>query len=793
MRPPGIVLAIITIAYFYVLNTSIKTAEASLPPIGAFFNPFSGFWQNAEPQALPAKTKVAADMQGATSVVYDHRLVPHIFAEKELDLAYVQGYLHAENRLWQMDMTARQASGRLTEVFGERLLPLDQRNRNVGMAWSAERHAASWKSCDGYPLLEAYVAGANAYIETLTDRTKPLEYKLFNYDPEPWSAYKTALVMMSMNQVLCSRNEDIQASNTREAIGAEDFDYLFPHWNPKQSPIIPESVEWDFEGASFEPMVPTISRQESSYENTQTEHVGSNNWAVSGKRTRSGLPILCNDPHLQLTLPSIWYEMHLVGPYENVYGVSLPGVPQVIIGFNHTIAWGQTNVGIDVSDFYRVEWTDEAKTKYRLDGEEMSVELREETYIVKGAGQVKDTVKYTSWGPVYKDSAENLALRWLPHDPSDHCVLNAFVGLNRGEDYEDYLQAIESFESPPQNFVFASEAGDIALKVQGRFPIKGPGQGRFVQDGSNSDAAWKGYIPFRETPLVKNPERGYVSSANQHSTDQSYPYAYTGYFEDYRGRTLNQALDRLTDVTPEDMMELQQSTYSLLAAELLPVLSSYVSEPLKATEQRWFDVLQTWDYRYEADLQAPIVFDLWRRYFEELTWDELSDELLQPETWRTVALAEEEPQYTYFDQVETEPVETAYDIALLSFQRAVTKMDSLIADDPDLTLAQHRSIGIPHLSRIPAFSENNLTIGGNSSALNAISRNNAPSWRMVVALGERPKAWGVYPGGQSGNPGSPYYKTGIKPWMAGEYYKLALVDTPEQLADQTLQTKTFGR
>ncbi|MCB0688280.1 MAG: penicillin acylase family protein [Saprospiraceae bacterium] len=787
--------AFIFAGYIYLLNTPIKTGSGTLPAAGIFFNPFCGFWQNAESSALAKEETIhLPGLKEEVTISFDQRLVPHVFSKNEEDLVFAQGYLHARYRLWQMDITARQASGRLSEIFGSRLLDNDQRMRRMGLARTARVYAEQWHNCPEYQFLSSYAAGINQYIGELTEKNLPFEFKLFGYKPEAWSVEKTGQVALSMNLMLCGRNEDLMATNTLEYLGAEDFKMLFPRWNPKQSPIIPKGTTWNFkvnqsteeQGESGE-----VGFFPGEIQNDYPRSIGSNNWAVMASKTRDGFPILCNDPHLTLTLPSIWYEMQMQTSTYNAYGVSLPGIPYIAIGFNDYIAWGETNVGMDVSDLYEISWQDDRHQTYLMDGVTKEVSEDVERYEIKGEETIFDTIKLTEWGPVFIEEGRTLALKWLPNLTTDNCMVGSFRLLNQAKNFDDYYKALKRFESPAQNFAFASQTGDVALKVQGALPIKPKVEGQFILDGTIGKNDWRGYIPYDETPFIKNPERGFVSSANQNSTDTTYPYRYHGYFDDYRGRTLNEALTRMQDISVEDMQKLQNSTYSKLADDATGPLIALLPDNLGSTPL--IKQLKAWNYYYTSDGTAPIIFEIWFNEFYKLMWDEFSAleeekkiEVLFPEIWRTIALIAEDPTNKYFDIRNTPEVETAADLARQSFEYTEHQCDSLFSAEPDLVWKNYRPLKINHLSRVPAFSVTNIDVGGVASALNSVKSTHGPSWRMIVQLGNPIKAWGVYPGGQSGNPGSPYYKNMIDDWAAGHYYPLLHPTNPGEMNDHTL-------
>jgi penicillin amidase len=769
--------------------------ETVIPPLGQFLSPFAGFWQNAESldDFVPQKLEIPG-MKGKVKILFDQRMVPHIFAENLDDAVFAQGYVTARYRLWQMDMLSRLPGGRLAEILGPDLVANDKLMRRRGMVTGAENAVKSWQTApETFRLIEAYGNGINHYISQLKEKDWPLEFKLLNYQPETWTPLKTALVKKYMDLTLCFGEDDLEASNALQIFGQEMFSKLYPEYNPRQSPIIPAGTKWDFspsparQKAEIQEAIGLI--QHKVYPKVR-ELVGSNNWAVAGKKTKSGQPILCNDPHLQLSLPSIWYEVQLHTPQSNAYGVSIPGIPGILIGFNENIAWGETNVGHDVLDWYKIQWTDASKTSYQYGGGTKQASLVINPIRVRGQeAPILDTVRWTEWGPVVYESKDepwqDLAMHWLALDAPNPSDIATFLGLNTGKNYDDYAAALSHFDYPAQNFAFAAKNGDIAITVNGKFPIKDKQQGRFVQDGSQPDNAWKGWIPRQHIPRVKNPGRGFVASANQHSTDPSYPYYYNStHFDDYRGRYLVRQLNEMDSITPENMMALQNSNYSIHAEEGLAALFAKLdTASLNEVEKGVINKLRAWDFRFEKDLVEPAIFETWWSNFYDMAFDEavaLKDSmpLLMPDSWRLIDLAEKNPNDLIFDNKKTPERETLKEIATASFQKTLKDM----ADDllkPNFNWASKKSTEILHLARIPAFSRKNIDVGGYRQALNAISEHHGPSWRMVVEMGDTVKAWGVYPGGQSGTPGSPFYDDGIEKWSKGEYNELFFMRNAE--------------
>jgi penicillin amidase len=389
---PFIISSVATAGIVYALN---RPWGDSLPmPVGKFLSPQVGFWQNAEPAdaGFDAELKFT-DLKGKAEVLFDERLVPHVFAENDEDLYFIQGYLHAKFRLFQMDLQTKAAAGRASEVAGKKAINFDKAQRRLGMVYAAEN---ALKEIEKDPaskiLFDAYTNGVNAYINTLTESSVPLEYKLLNIQPEPWSNLRTALLLKMMAKMLTGETEhDLAFTNAKNVFTTEEFKMIYPEVHDSLMPIVPKGTLFDTAG--IKPVKPAMA--DSIYfvkkdtvparpEVEQDKTNGSNNWVVAGAKTQSGAPILCNDPHLELSLPSIWYEMQLVTPATNTYGVSLPGSPFIIIGFNDSIAWGVTNAQRDVKDYYEIRFKDNTKKEYWFDEKWTPTRLVEERIKVKG-------------------------------------------------------------------------------------------------------------------------------------------------------------------------------------------------------------------------------------------------------------------------------------------------------------------------------------------------------------------------------------------------------------------------
>ena len=830
MRTIKFILALsFTTLLVWQLARPLNLGDKSIPPLGSFLNPFSGFWANAESgNGFKNQDLSLPGLKGKVEVVYDDVMVPHIFAENIEDAARVQGYVTAQHRLWQMDISARKAGGRLSEILGERTLRLDRLSRRKGMVYAAENDLIGWKkSPETMAILQAYTEGVNAWIDQLSPAEWPIEFKLLNYKPEPWTPIKVALVSEAMAETLCSWEDDLESTNTLAQLGRENFDYLFPEWNPKQRPIIPDTGQWlDLHPLLPPPVFADSTASLGSIEPAESTEkylsdgpiVGSNNWALSGSKTKSGSPILCNDPHLNLTLPSIWFQVQIHTKEANTYGVSLPGVPGIIIGFNDDIAWGVTNVSHDVSDWYRIHWANPERSKYTLDGEQKTVQFRYEEIKVKDKPTFMDTVRYTVFGPVsYDFEPENplrdCAFRWIAHDAPEQSTFDVFLGLNTGKNYAAYKNALPGFDSPAQNFVFASRSGDIAIQAQGKYPVRGPQQGRFIQEGDRWANAWHNYIPWDQVPSMKNPGSGFVFSANQHSTPPSYPFYYLGNFEDWRSRRIYDRLSAMTGATADSMKSMQLDNFSQRAADALPTMLRLLDRSqLDATGRQMAEELSKWNFQYEANLMVPTVFESWFDSCYTATWDEITalekggkstlrtDDLaasknqkialLYPDAWRFIEIMQTDSASIFFDHPATPFRETARDIVLESFKLTQAYFEKNPANK--VSFGEYKGFVIKHLAQIDAFSRLGIKMGGHRTAPNAISQGNGPSWRMIVELGENVHAVGVYPGGQSGNPGSKYYDNMVDTWASGNYYELLFMKSADVSSDRILGKQVFN-
>lgn len=787
---PFLLSAIITGALVYCLNTRFGPA----PAFGKFLSPQHGFWQNAEPSLENFNGEISfPQLTGNANVYLDDRLVPHIVADNDADAYFIQGYLHAKFRLWQMEFSTLAAEGRISEIIGDKAISFDREQRRIGMVYAAEKMLSEIEANPFTKLAaDQYTAGVNAYIENLNESDLPIEYKLLGYKPEKWKNIKTALFVKQMTKTLAYNVDDLASTALKNVFTDAQMQVLFPETQDSLSPIIPSGTI--FEKPAFEPVAPEdadslyLQKKDSSlkmaYLEQPSKDNGSNNWAVSGSKTKSGAPILCNDPHLDLTLPAIWYEIQITTNTMNAYGVSFPGIPGVVIGFNDSIAFGFTNAGRDVRDFYEIKFKDESKREYWFNKEWKKTELRIEEIKVKGKPSVMDTVAYTIFGPVTYDASfthpltggKPIATRWMAHFPSNELLMWHY--LDRAKNYDDYYNALQYFTVPSQNMVFASKHGDIAIRQQGHFPLRWNRQGVYVMPGTDSSYLWQGTIPLTATPASVNPERGFVSSANQRPVDGTYPYYIPGGYDVYRGLEINRKLTLMNGITPQDMMRLQGDNFNPFAEVMVKLMKKYTDvSRLSAEEKNYFSMVADWNLMNDVNSKAATVFQLWFDKLELNVWkDEFTKKdtnlYILPNDYTLADAITKDSAFRFIDNINTPQIETVVDVFTTSFKEAMPEIKQAEAEQK-LEWGYFKNTTVYHMLRnsVMPFAKTGLMIGGGKHIVNATQHSHGPSWRMIVHLTQETEAYVVYPGGQSGNPGSKYYSNFIDTWAKGEYYR----------------------
>jgi penicillin amidase len=811
----GTISAVVILGAFSFVGAR---AIGPLPALGPFLDPANGIWASAQQAEFPANASEAIPGLAAdVKVIYDDRDVPHIFATTTNDAYRALGYVVARDRLFQMEMQARAGAGTLTELVGATapVLALDEQTRQLGMERAAELRLQHADTTSANSLVIAnFIGGVNSYIDALNPRDYPLEYKLLHRKPERWSRIKIYNLLMRMGYTLASSQDELTRLQASALVGKDAAEALFAEHAPIVDPIQPNglpSARFDSlrlpppgkpDSAALAFIAPLgaegIAKLAAMASPRGADAVGSNNWAVAPSRSANGHALLAGDPHLDLSLPSIWYEVHMVVPGKlDVYGVTIPGAPGVIIGFNRDLAWTVTNVGADVMDYY-VEEVDDQKnpTRYKLDGAWKPLEIRPEIYRAPDGAIVRtDTMRFTHRGPMNKIGSRWISTRWTVLESSRD--EDAFAGASVATNTSDMMNAFaDVYQAPAQNLLVADRAGTIGIRSTGRYPLRpGDGRGDALRDGKVSSSDWTGFWPISEYPQSLKPARGFLSSNNQEPFDPRVQPRYFGsnWERPWRAMRINELLTADSLVTPDAMRRYQTDPGSARADVFVPAFLAAAAPSATVAPgdklRKAASLLAEWDRRYTRDNKRAVLFEAAMQQLSAKLWDELKGDSTNPgpmpSDMMTAALLSQ-PDSPWWDDHHTAVVEHRDAIlasALESAFDSVTKKYG--SPDGDNWRWDHiRFANIYHLLRIPAFSRLNVPVQGGNGTLWPSTGNGAhgPSWRMVVELGPIVKAWATYPGGQSGNPLSARYDNHVDQWSRGELDSLRVPSKPEELS-----------
>ncbi|MDB4878829.1 MAG: hypothetical protein JWL60_275 [Gemmatimonadetes bacterium] len=768
-----------------------------VPALGSFLEPAHGVWALAR---APATDRIATlpGLGAEVSVVYDDRAVPHVFAANELDAYRALGFVVARDRLFQLWLQTMAASGRLTEVAGPRALELDREMRRLGLPRAAERKLATASdSTRTARIAAAYADGVNAWIAAMPAAELPLEFRLLGMVPARWSPVDSYHLLNRMGWMLASISVERDRDRAAARVGRAAAESLFPGVVPIQEPIqptgagrptmgtgrlVPPGAPDSAAGAmviALDDIAPSSGRR-----GDEPPSMASNNWAVSPRRTAAGHALLAGDPHLDLTLPSIWYEAHLVVPGAlDAYGVTIPGAPAIVIGFNRDVAWTFTNTGTDVLDLYD-ETVDDAHrpTRYRLDGAWHPLERRIERYLDRdGRSIAVDTVHYTHRGPMHAIAGRWRSMRWTVLEGGRE--LAGFANGARARSAAEFQAAMSaSYEAPAQNMLAADRGGHIAIRSTGRFPVRaGDRDGGRVRDGSTRASDWTGALAPAEYPQALDPAQGFVASANQQPVDPATtPHWWGGSYDPWRALRINALLRADSAVTPDAMRRLQTDPGSARAEQFVPYFLGAAQRLATAGDSSTLAslvggalVLGAWDRRYLRDDRHAVLFEGAMRELARRTWDELQGPgpRVAPSSAVLAVLLADSASVWWDDRI-TPLREMRDDILAASLVAAMRELERTRgapgSDGWRWDRAQHANV--KHLLQLPALSSLELPPNGGPNTLSPVAGSgvHGASWRMVVELGPEVRAWVAYPGGQSGNPASPRYRDHLPTWLKGE-------------------------
>jgi len=739
-------------------------------------------------RAVPQHAGVLSDLrlQKKVTVYHDDRGVPHIYASTMDDLLFAQGYLQARERLWQMETHRRFVQGRLSELIGGSMLETDILLRTFGLKRIA-RQVLEKTSAEGRRFLEAYATGVNAFME---EGPLPPEMRLLGIDPEPWTAEDSAgmVVLLSYN---LGENWRIEATRLalQEALPAALFEELLPPYDDWET--IPvwsgeragaravENLRGLLAAGDLESIAPLPA-------------LGSNSWVIGPEKSADGVAVMANDPHLNLSLPGIWFENHLsLEGGMDVYGWSIPGSPGVILGNNEFMAWGATNIG-DNQDLYLEKRDPDNPCRFEYDGEWYEAEVITEEIAVKGRDEPEVVeVIVTKNGPLVSDDPP-LSVRWNAYD-LEASTVDAVFGMNRAQNWAEFRKALFLFAIPIQTFVYADVEGNIGFRVVGQVPLRSEGQGLLPLPGWDSGAAWEGYIPMEELPELFNPRDGFIATANHKVEGGGYPYLIDlDVAPPYRMHRIVEQLSAGNRFTVEDFEAMQTDWYNGHAARWLPgwvKLLEAREDDLEGAEREALALLREWSAEPVnlPELAAPAIFQVW--YLElmaEIFQERMGDELY----YDFIATA-----YVAYSALESllERGDSSWfggdleGLLLSSYQRTIAKLTGELGGKPDRwqwqklqTITFENVLGSvallrPLVNRGPyPFGGDHMTVGRAAYSLtDPFKVDSAAGFRFIAVMDRgalRTRA--VVAGGQSGHLLSPHYDDQIEDWLKGNYYDL---------------------
>jgi penicillin G amidase len=729
------------------------------------------------------------------TVIRDSLAIPHIYAKNEEDLYRVVGYITAQDRLWQMDLMRRITTGRLSEIFGADMVTADQMFRAFDFS---KKSADVLKKTDPEIIqcLKAYTDGVNQFIRK-NQKKLSFEFSLLGYKPEEWTMIHTINLIGYMAWDLTSGwSADMAIYKIAQVVDEALVEELLP-WDRgfKTRFVFPEYIE-----KHPELVMNTIIEEAVSAIDKLGVKVfeASNNWAVSGERSETGMPLLANDMHLGFMSPGIWYQMHQVVEGKlDVTGVVLPGQPYVIVGHNEDIAWGMTNLTVDNLDFYLETINPQDSNQYKLNGRWVDMRIEEEVINVKGADEPVTRInRFTHRGPVVSTfkgvKDKTISARWIGTDYSNE--LRSVHLFNRASNWEEFRDAAKTFIAVSQNIVYADKQGNIGLQTAGGVPIR-EGDHVMVYPGDTTLYDWTGLVPFEELPYSYNPESGEVSSANNKTVDDAYPhYIGTWFALPNRIDRIREMLEEKEKHSVESFKAMHSDQLSAFARRLTPVYLDVLTGHVEGTAEEALEVLRTWDYQMDKVLAAPLIYEqMFVELVEAIYKDELGEEVF-PQIMGSNIIARyhiytlaETLESAWCDDVTTPGVtETFGDNIKKAFKATIDTLVNLAGDDVyawqygdfhTLTI-EHPMGGVdivkklfdPNLGPYAAGGSFHTVAPFGYSVGSGYDVSHGASQRHIYSVANWDDSRSVIPTGTSGVPASPYYGNQTELYMNFKYH-----------------------
>lgn len=722
-------------------------------------------------------------------VYRDAHAIPHIYAANEHDLYLATGFIMAQERMWQMDLLRRITLGRLSEIFGKDFLQNDIFLRSLQFSAKSEKIlSASDSALIG--AIEAFADGVNLYIE---QDDLPVEFSILGYKPEEWEPKHTINLVSYMAWDLKSGWSELILGRIASKVDRERFAELLPDSLTSRSYVFENDIE---ELLSHNKTLGMAELEKMGLDIFS----GSNVWAVSGSRTTTGKPLLANDMHLSFNMPGIWMQIHqeITGKL-NVSGLVLPGAPLIIVGHNDSIAWGMTNTYVDNLDFYEERINPGDSNQYFLDGEWKEFEIFEESFYIKGGEVVKKMIRRNHRGPVVSEvkgiTDKVLTIRWIGDVESNE--LRTIYLVNRAENWDDFRNAFKSFRSISQNIGYADVQGNIGIYCCAGVPIRVRDTIFSVLPGRTSKYDWQGLVPFEELPYEYNPERGYVSAANNNAAGPDYPYHIgTWYALPYRIDRIREMLDLTDKVSPEDIMAMQNDHFSLYSRLLVKMMLQSLNRVTEwnETEKKAIGMLSGWDCNLSAGSSEALITELFSaKLVVNLFSDELGEKLLTEFNNAThssrlvVDRLLQSGESAWVDDAETETIEKTGDIIVATFKETLSQLTGEYGQDPSRwNWGEVHRITFSHpLSKVKVLellldlNKGPYKVPGSSHTVSPFSYRqddfgnvvHGASHRNIYNLSDWDKSISVIPSGTSGISGSRYYGDQIKMYLEGTYHR----------------------
>ncbi|HKG78330.1 MAG TPA: penicillin acylase family protein [Pyrinomonadaceae bacterium] len=747
-------------------------------------------------------------LHAPVEVVRDADAVAHIYARNELDAYRALGFVHAQERLWQMEMQRRVASGTLAEIYGSAAISNDRFLRTVGLHRAAE---SAWQTLpsDTKQVVEAYVAGINQYISSRAGSGIAPEFKMMGFTPPPWtgSDVLAGLKLLAWQLDNISYSTELLHADLINKVGTERAQELMPEYSAAEPVTLASNTHGTYERLVV--AADEVATLANGVGGVNYGGLGSNAWVIAGAKSVTGKPILANDPHLGSSIPTLWYLAHLNAGDLDVIGATIPGLPFIVTGRNRHIAWGLTHLVADVQDVYHERLDGDGRTA-EFKGQPEALRVVEEKIRVKGGPEVKQVVRITRHGPLLSDAInandaqmppdrrptalEPLALQWTGLEEQD-TTLRSFIKVNRANNWNEFKEGLRDLRAPALSFVYADVDGNIGYYAAGNVPVRSSGEGTLPTEGWTGATEWNGAIGFENMPQAFNPPCNFIIAANNRPVSNEYPY-FLGrqWAASYRARRITDLLQAKEKLSLDDNAAIQGDTVSLQLRELAPLLTTFVS-PQNDVERRALELLKNSDGNASGSSAATAIFESWfQQLAYRLTGDDLGLRLLSryeerfDYVSRFLTTALKDPASPWCDDINTPEHESCNDIMSQTFRRTLGDLRSRLGSDMQNWRWDRLHVAVfPHqpFHRVAVVRElfsRSIPNGGDRSTVNSgpygfnrdFEQYASPGYRQLISLGDLNDGRFILSTGQSGHFLSSHYDDYLKDWQAVRYRPMRL-------------------